>query len=55
MPERVIEEESEAAASLGFAYGRAEEAEAGAILERLEGLSKRRMFRRSISLSFMQG
>ena len=43
IPERVIESESEASASLGFAYGMAgKQDEARAILGQLEALSKRR-------------
>ena len=43
IPDRVIESESEAAASLGFAYGMAgKQAEARAILSQLESLAKRR-------------
>ncbi len=43
IPDQVIEAETEAAASLGFAYGMAgKQAEARAILKQLEALSKRR-------------
>ena len=43
IPDQVIEAETEAAASLGFAYGMAgKQAEARAILNQLEALSKRR-------------
>jgi serine/threonine-protein kinase len=43
VPEKVIEAESEASASLGFVYGRAgKQAEARAILNQLDTLSKRR-------------
>ena len=43
VPERVIEAESEASASLGFAYGMAgKQAEAKAILAQLDALSKRK-------------
>ncbi len=43
VPDRVIEAESEAAASLGFAYGMAgKQAEAKAILGQLDALAKRR-------------
>jgi serine/threonine-protein kinase len=43
VPDEVIEAETEAAASLGFAYGMAgKQAEARAILNQLEALSKRR-------------
>jgi eukaryotic-like serine/threonine-protein kinase len=43
IPDRVIEAESEASASLGFAYGMAgKQAEAKAILSQLDALSKRR-------------
>ena len=43
VPERVIEAESEAAASLGFAYGMGgKQAEARAILDGLDALSKRK-------------
>ena len=43
VPERVIEAESEASASLGFAYGMAgKQAEAKAILDGLDALSKRK-------------
>jgi tetratricopeptide (TPR) repeat protein len=43
VPGQVIETESEASASLGFAYGMAgKQAEARAILNQLEALSKRR-------------
>jgi TolB-like protein/Tfp pilus assembly protein PilF len=43
IPDRVLESESEASASLGFAYGMAgKQAEARAILSQLDALSKRR-------------
>ena len=43
IPDEVIEAETEAAASLGFAYGMAgKQVEARAIINQLEGLSKRR-------------
>ncbi|HEY6660177.1 MAG TPA: protein kinase [Pyrinomonadaceae bacterium] len=43
LPDKVIEAESEASASLGFAYGMAgKQAEARAILNQLDALSKRR-------------
>ena len=43
IPDKVIEAESEASASLGFAYGMAgKQKEARAILDQLDGLSKRR-------------
>ncbi len=43
IPDEVIEAESEASASLGFAYGMAgKQAEARAILDQLDALSKRR-------------
>src|SRR5215213_4975268 len=43
IPDQVVEAESEASASLGFAYGRAgKQSEARAILSQLEALSKKR-------------
>ena len=43
IPDQVVEAESEASASLGFAYGMAgRQAEARAILDQLQALSKRR-------------
>ena len=43
IPDQIVEAESEASASLGFAYGRAgKQAEAKAILGQLEALSKKR-------------
>jgi eukaryotic-like serine/threonine-protein kinase len=43
IPDKVVEAESEASASLGFAYGMAgKQSEARAILEQLDALSKRR-------------
>jgi tetratricopeptide (TPR) repeat protein len=43
IPDKVIEAESEASASLGFAYGMAgKQAEARAIIDQLDALSKRR-------------
>lgn len=43
IPDQIVEAESEASASLGFAYGRAgKQAEAKAIINQLEALSKKR-------------
>lgn len=43
IPDQIVEAESEASASLGFAYGRAgKQAEARAIISQLDALSKRR-------------